>query len=262
MKKEFGKVTADQLLVLLKYMPVMEALNAELLDTLRENLDRTAELAPKGFRWASIYEQPIEHHLALIIVLMTKPEQVLHLARNPELIESAIQDFRRDEALLPGINSSWFGERHSPGFLVGLVMALQFSFDAVCLYGRYLHELIAEARSASPERDKALFNAIRIDPSVISGPTAARRLSTALAMRDECFVAGLRLAMEGKTGNQMAYLRKFRYAIKILAESNGLQGSPKALATRLVELGIYPDGPTAIKNAAELIRKAKKIHAI
>jgi len=154
------------------------------------------------------------------------------------------------------------GERNTFPYMAGLIWGLLLSFECLVVYGRYIHELIAEVRNEGKGADEALLRAIRVDPTVTSCPTAARRISGAVVSNDQVFLAKLRLAMEGKTGDQVAYLRRFRAAVKLLMESGGLGDSPTALARRLVDLGIYSDGPTAVKNAAELIRKAKKTNAI
>lgn len=260
-KKEFGKLTADQLLTALQWLPEIETIQADVQKTLLADPDSVAKMAPKGFRWSGAYELTFEEHLARIVILIGKADFIAAAARSADPAEVLMADIGQDqdvEALQLGV----VGEAHGAPYLIGLLWALIRSFEAVALYGRYIHQLLAEARSDHPDRDKALFSAIRVDPAVVTGETAARRISTALVMDDRPFLDGLQLAMQGKTGDQVAYLRKFRLAIKMLSESGGIGNSPTALARRLVDLGIYPDGPSAVKNAAELIRKAKKANAI
>lgn len=260
---EFGKISADQLLTVLAFQPLMSDLGDQIHTVLAESVFEVAKLSPKGFRWSGVYEIGFEEHLARIVMLMGKASVVVSAAQSLDPAAVLIADLNQQpDDTDEDLNTSLVGEPHSFTYFVGLYIAVIRTFEAVAIYGRYIHELVEEARGDGPNRDIALFNAIRIDPSVVSGPTAARHIATAVAMNDQGFIVGLQLALQGKTGDQAAYLRKFRLAIKILFESNALAGSATALAKRLVELEIYPKGPTALKNATELVRKAQKIHAI
>jgi hypothetical protein len=258
---QFGRISADQLLLVMQWMPAVDAVEAEIRESMASNPGRIAELAPKGFRWSSMYELPIEEHLARLLILQGKAQFVVEASKSGDPAGVVLEEL---EASDDGgdLEMGVFGEAHTFAYFVGLIFALVRSFEAVAVFGRYINELIAEAKSASPKRDSALLDAIRIDATVVSGPTAARRISTAYAFGDDAFLHELRLAMNGKTGDQAVYLRKFKRAIKLLAESGALHGSATSLARRLVELGIYPKGYTAVKNAAELIRKAQILYVI
>jgi hypothetical protein len=261
-EKDFGQISSDQLLNLIEYLPSIGAMELELRRDCKTDPNDVARRAPEGFLWSDIYEFTIQQHLALLSRLLGLEKRIKDASGSPDPTAAVIGLIDSSDEIEPDVDHSLFGKENTFTGLVSLLVALMRSLECVAVYGRYIHELVAEARSDSPGRDKALLCAIRIDPSVISGPTGSRRLSTAIVMDDQPFLAELRLAMEGKTGDQVAYLRKFRNAVKVLAESNALNGSPKALAKQLVEVGIYPAGPTATKNAAELIRKARKQNAI
>lgn len=261
-EKEFGKISAEQLLTVINYLPILSKYEKTLHHEFKGFPARTAELAPEGFSWAGAYEITIEQHIELLVVLLGQEAAILDAYRSADPLAAMIDLVEASKKTEPVVNPALLRQSDVFTDLVSLLMGLLRTMECVAVYGWYIHELIAEARSDHPDRDKSLLCAIRIDPSVITGPTGARRLSTAIAMNDKPFIAGLRLAMQGKTGDQAAYLRKFRRAIKVLAGSDVLRGSAKALAEKLVSLGIYPDGPGAVKNAAELIRKTKKSHAI
>lgn len=261
--RDFGKLTADQLLMALQWQPALEAVEGDIRETLLQHPQRVAELAPKGFRWSGVYELPIEEHLARLVILMGQDKFVVAAGNSDDPAETVLDSLESPEfGEDANLNLTMVGDAHSFTYFLGLLWALMRSFECVAIYGSYINELVALAKSDHLERDRFLLRAIRIDPSVVAGPTASRRVSTALLMDDQPFLAELRLAMEGKTGDQVTYLRKFRKALKLLAESDALNGSPTALARKLVELGIYPKGFTAMKNASELIRKAQKGNAI
>lgn len=263
LEKEFGKITADQLLMVLRWQPDLDSVASEIQKIFNEHPNRIAELAPRGFRWSGAYELPIEEHLARLIILTGQDKFMVGVGKSSDPVEAIRSELERpefgDDAEL---NTAMVGGPHSFVYFLGLLWALMRSFECVAIYGSYINELVALGRSGHPDRDRALLRAIRIDPSVVAGPTGARRISTAIVMGDQTFLDEVRLAMEGKTGDQMTYLRKFKKALKLLSESGALSLSPTALAKRLVELDIYPNGPTAIKNASELIRKTQKLNAI
>jgi hypothetical protein len=262
-EKEFGKLTAEQLLLAIQLMPTIDAVQSQIRKLFEDNPGVIAELAPRGFHWAGAYELSFNELVVRVVQLIGKSD-FLAMAAEADDPQQAVLDglASSDSFENASLESSLVGDRHTFAYFIGLIWALMNNIECVALYGRYINELVAQARSGDPERDKALLNAIRVDSSVVAGETAARRISTAQVMDDQEFLAGLRRAMEGKTGDQAGYLRKFRTAIKMLSETGGLGDSPTALARRLVELGIYPLGPVAVKNAAELIRKAKKFNAI
>lgn len=263
MSKDFGEISSSQLLELIVWLPQLSRLEEDLQQTFAAEPDRVKEFAPRGFRWSSVYELPIADHLARLVVLMGKTEFVRMAAQAPDPTQVVLDDLgTKDGDDTDGLYSEMVGEAHSFAFFIGLLWAVIRSFECVAIYGEYINDLIARARDGGVDADKSLLKAIRIDPTVVSGPTGAKRISHAVLFGDDDFLAELRLALAGKTGDQCAYLRKFRFAVKALSESGGLGDSPTALARRLVDLGIYEPGPSAVKNAAELIRKAKNLNAI
>ena len=261
--KDFGRFSPTQLLELIVWLPKLSQLEAELQQTFFAESARVKELAPRGFRWSGVYELPIADHLARLVVLMGKAEFVCMAAQaadSTQVLLDGLQTPDTDDA--NGLCSEIVGEAHSFSFFISLLWAVLRSFECVAIYGEYINDLVARAREGGADADKCLLKAVRIDPTVVSGPTGARRISRAVLFNDDKFLAELRLAFAGKTGDQCAYLRKFRFAIKALSETGALGDSPTALARRLVDLGIYEPGPSAVKNATELIRKARNLNAI
>ncbi|MDP2265545.1 MAG: hypothetical protein Q8J70_03240 [Thiobacillus sp.] len=122
------------------------------------------------------------------------------------------------------------------------------------IYGSYLNDLIAEAKIGNLE---ALLKAIRIDPSAVTGPTVRNFLSVSVITGDNDFVNEVRKAMAGKTGKQAAYLKKFRFLMQLLHEVGALGLPTKALSDLVFKVGAYDRRPSAEKNVAELILKAK-----
>jgi hypothetical protein len=258
MDKEFGKFTADQLRELITWLPAMDTLMSELETTLAANSERFDELAPGGVRWADAYEMPLAEMVA---------EAAIALRQSSFFVEAAQTEDPEQTVLdaLPAKRSEPFdvpdGENQFAD-IFAWVCAIRKSFECLMLYGRYINDLVAIGKDGGPEGDKALCDAVRIDRSVLTGATAAARLNRALVLGDEGFLADLRNALEGRTGKQAAYLKGFRVVIQALADGGALDLPNQELVQLMLDIGAYADVAGADKNVAELIRKAKKMHAI
>ena len=257
-EREFGKLTAEQLRQLISHLPMMESVQSKLREVFLSKPGRYEELAGSGVRWSSIYELPIEQHLARLAIVGGEAPTVMAALSSEDPHQTLLDSIGEESADADDVLSDRQTFRH----LLGMLFGLCYSFESVMVYGRYLNELIADARKGGHEGDDALLKAIRIDPTVIAGPTAATRLSRALLFGEEEFLTEFRLAAQGKTGDQAAYLRRFRFVIKVLAESNALELPNKVLTKLVIDLGAYADVPGADKNVGELIRKAKIQHDI
>ena len=72
--------------------------------------------------------------------------------------------------------------------------SVQYSLFCILYYGCFLNELIARARAGD---DEALFNAIRIDPTVIGCQSVIERISKARRLQDSDFLNELNKTESG-----------------------------------------------------------------
>ena len=77
--------------------------------------------------------------------------------------------------------SGGFARQYRFHRLLGALYALMGTLECLMLYGHYINELLVLADEQG--RDDALFNAVRVDPVVITSETAARRISRAVVAR-------------------------------------------------------------------------------
>jgi hypothetical protein len=152
----------------------------------------------------------------------------------------------KDESFLP---------RPPEGFqlwnAINLVMSMERSLESLLVFGRYLNELVAAGGQGD---DASLFRAVRIDPTVVTCPSVAIRISGAVVTGDTAFLGALRRAMEGKTQKQARYLRKVRFAIQALREAGMESLSDKRLIAVFDNtLGIYKQG--SVGDATKALRK-------
>ena len=87
-------------------------------------------------------------------------------------------------------------------------------------------------------------------------------MSWAVLLDEQAFLKNLRKAMRGGTGGQAAYLKKFRFLMRVLAEGGALDLPNRVLTELVIDLGAYAGGYTAQKNVGELVRKTVKKYTI
>jgi len=142
-KKEFGKLTADQLLTVLQWQPQIELAQSAIQETLLGDRDHIPSFAPKGFRWSGAYELTLEEHLARIVILIGKADFIASAAKSADPAAALIADvdeYQRVESIQFGI----VGEAHGLPFLIGLLWALKGAMSAR-LYDK-LFELVTISR--------------------------------------------------------------------------------------------------------------------
>jgi hypothetical protein len=143
------------------------------------------------------------------------------------------------------------------GNVLGLLTSVDRSFESLLIFGRYLNELVAEARAGDME---SLFKAVQIDPSAVASPSIAARIGRAVALKDEAFLKDLRTALAGRTRNFAAYLRQLRYAIQAVREAGVDDLSPRELEELFIKKVEAWDG-SASANPRKAVDKHWKASA-
>lgn len=257
MSKLFGNLTLQHLRELVQLVPLIDKHGCELRELISVKREKFRELTGGGIQWSGLYEKPFRDLLEHFLTVAGVGSLIMDVLGAQDSVQRLI-DSAADDAD-PGEWSGGASGQFQFSDLLAAYLAVQFNLQSLMLYGRYLNDFVAQARDGD---DPALFKAIRVDLSVVSTPTAAQRIGRAVFEDDQPFIADLRKAMAGKTGNQAAYLRRFRFLMTALHEGGGLRLPTRELEALVFEVGVYKDGPGARKNVQELIRKAVKEHAI
>ena len=144
---------------------------------------------------------------------------------------------------------------------MGLAFSLQRSVLSIMLFQRSISGLVQEVR----EHDDldALFNAVRVDRTVMSCSTIADKIARAEMRGDKRFFLRLRNALKGPTQKHWAAYCDLRYSLVILREL-GFDGlSDTQLENLLVhQLKVYPNTPSARKNLRAQYTQSKKFKTI
>lgn len=178
-----------------------------------------------GFSWSHLYELPVKEHFGKTLApilsdsnflkifqgLASSKDQIAHIPLMCDQVDAYFDTLdapTKEEAqeFIPHIAA-----------LFGLHLSSYFSLKCVFYYGCFLNELIAKARDGD---DKSLFNAIRLDPTVVGCQTAVLRISKAAFLQDHGFFKKLKAAICGKLSKrEQANYQKMRLVLEILYEA-------------------------------------------
>ncbi len=152
---------------------------------------------PDQLRWAGLYELPFARHLAAAAVAFDMDRELIGAARHAIPVASLAKltsvyvkhESREGGAEVSGAIAaeSWMK--------AGYLRSMRESLRSLLVSGRSVNDLVARARDAAD--DRALLEAIRVDPAVLLGTTGAARLARALLEDDSRFVRGVQKAMAG-----------------------------------------------------------------
>ena len=125
------------------------------------------------------------------------------------------------------------------------------------VYQRSLSALVEEVRQGD---DRALFDAVRVDRSIVACPTIASRISRAELCEDREFFLRLKKAFKGLSRKHWEAYNDLRYVLFVLREFGLDKLSDEELEKLLVhELKVYRNIPSARRNLRKLYAESRKI---
>ena len=133
----------------------------------------------------------------------------------------------------------------------GLGVSMHNALRCVLFHGCFLNELIERIRTGD---DKALFDAVRIDTTVIGCLSVSCRISKAALLKDNRFFAKLKAAINGKMAKrEQANFQKMRLVFEVLHEAGASRLSDAQLQQLFVEeLNLYASNAKGGGNAKAL----------
>lgn len=216
--------------------------------------EKLRALFGEKFVWASAYELTFNDLLALLMCALGKKDKLIEISQSSTPQEDALEwakEKHSDE--WAGDSDGTFEKRH----VVGLTIALQRNILSVMIFHRTLNQLVADARNGS---DDALFNAVRIDRSVVSCPTIADRISRADLKNDSKFFLRLGAALKGPSKKNWESYRDLRFAFHAMREIGFGNLSDEQMENLLVHtLKLYPNTPAARRNLRKQFTESRKI---
>lgn len=257
-QKEYGKVTAEQFKTLISHLPEIRKQQgdiAELVSSLSR--DHLTKLLPEGFAWAEIYELTFIEHMAWLIMALGKGEFLKQAVQMPDPQQTILDDFLTEDVDFDNWKGGdgGFFELHD---VLGLLTALQRQIVSVMLYQKSLSTLVDEAKHGN---DDSLFDAVRVDRSIMACSPIADRISKAELLREKPFFMHLRKALKGPSKRHWASYHDLRYALFMLRDLGFDKLSDDQLENLLVrQLKVYPNTYNARKNLRKQYDQSKKIN--
>lgn len=245
-------ITAEDLRTFLDHWPKLSAEADEVQKMLIEDKDKMLGKDAESFAWCYLYEFPFRQHLNLANAAIVQGFSGFLSADQVKGWLKQIADTPGQIVAIPGVYDqigSYFDETELseedakkllPTFAgtFGIGLSIHNSLRCVLFHGCFLNELIERIRTGD---DKALFDAIRIDPTVIGCPSVSIRISKATLLQDKRFFAKLRASLKGKMAKrEQANLQKMRLVFEVLYETGASRLSDSQLEELFVhELDLY-----------------------
>lgn len=255
-QKEYGKLTTDQFKLLIQKLPELRKEGSSLEQAVRDiPMDRFADLFKKDFYWAMIYEFTYIEHLAVLLMVMDKLEFLENAKNSSDPTQFVLDTFEEEDETV--WNGGWKGLFDKQD-LIGLAVALQRTILSIMIYNKTIHQLVEEVRRGS---DDSLFDAVRLDRSIVAAPTIAARIAMAELKHEKHFFIRLRNAFKGPNQTHWESYKDLRFALFTLRDLGFNDLTDDQLVDLLVnQLKVYPDTFGAKKNLRKQYNQSKKIN--
>lgn len=254
-EKEYGNLSLDQFKRIVKELPEIRSQMQELPELIRTTpKERISEILDKEFFWAAVYELPFHHQIALLFCALGRAQKLIDISKQPDPNQAALDWSENDDIDdWNGGEGGIFQKKH----IIGLTLALQRNILSIMLFHRTLDKMVEDVRSGKVE---SLFQAVRLDRSIVACPTFADRIARAELENDKMFFRHLRSSLKGPSKKHWEAYKDLRYALCMLRELGFNQMSDAQLEDLLVhKLKLYPDVPSARKNLRKQFTASRKI---
>jgi hypothetical protein len=247
-KTTFAKgTTAEDLRILLDFWPLFMANVENFRQGISEDGDSLFDNA-ESFSWCHFYELPIKEHMVSALKGTAKnfdglldPHELLvwlqqlagarsQASEIPKVVTQIEHYFDAME-----VPSKELVEKIRPllANTLGKLFSIHNTLRCLLYHGCFLNDLIDRLRAGD---DKALFDAIRIDPTVIGCLTVGQRLSKAALLNDEGFFDDLKNAINGSAAKrEQANFQQMRLVLEVLHEAGAVRLSDAQLHELFVE---------------------------
>lgn len=253
-----GRLSSNDIRLFLSFLPVLQAEAAEAKVLVKEKREKLFGRSLAKVCWCNFYELPFLEHLARCVAALGIVDDVKEIAAAPNQIEAvaamlAGMDAEIDAAFESASQEELEQIKEGIPFLLALVNSVHNSLRCLLAFGCYLNDLVARARAGD---EASLFNAIRVDPTVIGCPTAVAYLSRAVLIDDKRFMTKLKAALSGKLQKrEQANFQKMRIVLQVLFEAGAEQLTDEQLHELFIkELRLY----SADSRAGDVTKNLRK----
>lgn len=245
-------ITAEDLRIFLNSLPQLTADAEETQQMVIEAKEKFLNEETEPFAWCYLYELPFRQHLNFAYSLILQGYNGLLSADQVKAWLQEIADTPGQIVAIPAVynqignhfDATELSEEDAKKWLptfagtLGIGLSIHNSLRCVLYHGCFLNELIERVRIGD---DKALFDAIRIDRTVIGCFSVSVRISKAALLQDNRFFAKLRASLHGKMAKrEQANFQKMRFVFEVLHEAGASRLTDSQLEQLFVEeLDLY-----------------------
>lgn len=237
MQKEFAQISISDLRFIIKAIWEIHTNRSELTELLIKDEKGFLDSSPTLFSWANFYSYPILELVFMLLSVLNSGEQIIEEIKQHTNIEDiqAVLDRYSDAE----VEDLGLGEEHSQYLFVAIWFALLRSLESIQVYGRSLNLMMQDIANGS---DKALFDAVKLDHSVVGHEIAQRRITIAELKQDRKFFTRLSNAIKQRPMKFSPKLYPLRYILSLLHELGQLDQLSQEDAYQLfcIDLELYP----------------------
>lgn len=161
---------------------------AELPELIRDKQDKILELFSYSYPWACWYDLPWKQVICMLLIVAGL-EEIISLAVKSDNPHKAVFEYG-DNCPSPEDENDFSTEEQS--LIFSLFMNNKFQIASISIFSQSLSDLVSKAQYD----DKALFDAVLVDRSVVSCPSIARRIQMAELVQDGDFFDHLSRAVK------------------------------------------------------------------
>jgi hypothetical protein len=257
-EKEYGKLTAEQFKRLIGKLPDFQRAVDDFGQSLNEaNPEKLHEIFGEGVSWSHLYERPLAEVAGLMVYAIGQLESLKTIVQLPDPQEFILTEWEKLEG-----TADWkdVPKGLTKKDVIAIATALQKNVMSIIIYKKSLCALVAEAREGNMD---SLFDAVRIDRSVVSCPSVAARISMAELVGNKRFFLRLRNALKGPSKKYWQGREKLRYGLATLRDMGVQDLGDVQLEELFVKiLDAYPKSYTARKNLRKQYTESKKINRL
>ena len=255
--KPYGKYTLDQLKKFVELLHESRNIAPELEKIFHEtDPKRLKAILGESLSWSHFYEMPFNKHISSGLLVLDWKDDFKKAVQSEDPQQYIFDFFEQLD-----FDKEWNGG-HQGKFkmhhLVEIVISFFRTMKSIMVYQKSLSTLIEEVTQG---RDKSLFDAVRIDRTIVGCSAVKYRISMAEMTNDKKFFRHLNNALKGSSKKHWVGQEELRYMMQALVETGADQLNGKNLEQLFVEhLQLYPKAPTAQKNLYERFLATKNNH--
>jgi len=256
-KKPYGNYTLDQLKQFTDLVRESRNIAPELEKVMQKtNPQKLNAILGNNFSWFQFYELSFNEHIQAGMLILDWQDAIKRSAQSDDTQQYVFNFFNNldpDKEWQGGYNGLF-----ELRYLVALVMSIFRSIKSIMIYQKSLSTLIEEIRQG---HKKALFDAVRIDRTMLACPSIIHFISMAELKRDNKFFPGLKNALKGPSAKHWGAQEELRFMMQALVEGGVTGFTGDNIEQLFVDhLKLYLKTPGAQKNLLKQFLQTKKIN--